>query len=171
MASILPLQHLRQVLLCAAAIDFPTSTLAHEMPKPAVMASVASDSTAFDAAAEAVDAFHAALVAGDRDAALALLGEDIQIFEQGWVERSKAEYAAHHLASDIAFSATVASTQTARSGTVAGEMAYVSTEARMTGKFKGKDIDSISLETVVLRRIGGGWRVAHIHWSSRDAKK
>src|SRR5690606_29848204 len=48
-------------------------------------------------AAEAVDAFHAALRAGDRDAALAVLAEDALIFEAGGAERSRAEYASHHL--------------------------------------------------------------------------
>lgn len=120
---------------------------------------------------KAIDAFHAALAEGDRDAALALLAEDIQIYEQGWVERSKAEYAAHHLGSDMKFSAAVPSAQTSRSGVVVGDMAYITTEKRMMGKFNDKNIDSISLETAVLRRVERNWRIAHVHWSSRDVKK
>ena len=37
--------------------------------------------------------------------------------------------------------------------------------------FKGKAIDSITLETMVLRREQSGWRIVHIHWSSREPKK
>jgi len=171
MPSIHTSRHLWQVLICAAAIGVSTTTSAHESPKPAVVAAVAGDSTAFEAAAKVIDAFHVALAKGDRDAALALLGDDIQIYEQGWVERSKAEYAAHHLASDIEFSAAVSSVQTARGGAVADDMAYVTTETRVTGKFNDKAVDSISLGTFVLHREAGTWRIVHIHWSSRNAKK
>jgi ketosteroid isomerase-like protein len=172
MALHIAFRHLRRVLFCATALVLSTATSALAELKAPPSASIATgNSTAFEAAANIIDAFHAALAKGDRNAALALLGEDLQIYEQGWVERSKGEYAAHHLASDIEFSAAVSSAQTARSGAVVGDMAYVITERRMTGKFNDKNIDSISLETVVLRRIGGGWHIAHIHWSSRDAKR
>jgi ketosteroid isomerase-like protein len=172
MTSLLVFRNFWRILLCAAAIVVSAAASAHDAPPPPQPVSmVPGDSTALEVAAMAIDAFHAALVKGDRDAALALLAENIQIYEQGWVERSKAEYAAHHLGSDMKFSAAVSSAQTARSGVGVGDMAYVTTEKRMTGKFNDKNIDSISLETVVLRRIEGSWRIAHIHWSSRDAKK
>lgn len=122
-------------------------------------------------AARVVDAFHDALAKGDRGAAQALLDENVQIYEQGWVERSRAEYAAHHLDSDIAFSTATTLSRAARSGAVLGDLAYVSSEGKIAGTFKGKAIDSITLETMVLRREGSGWRIVHIHWSSRDAKK
>ena len=121
--------------------------------------------------ARTVDAFHDALVRGDRKAAQALLDDSVLIYEQGWVERSKAEYAAHHLESDAEFSAATTSTRTARAGAVLGDIAYVSSEAKVTGTFAGKAIDSIALETMVLQRAQGVWRIIHIHWSSRDAKK
>ena len=36
----------------------------------------------------------------------------------------------------------------------------------MTGTFKGKAIDRDTTETMILRRIGGEWKIVHIHWSS-----
>lgn len=48
-------------------------------------------------AAAVVDAFHAALSRGDTMAAAALLDPKVLIYESGRAERSKAEYAAHHL--------------------------------------------------------------------------
>lgn len=170
MLSIPFLSNSRRVAFCAAAIAFSTAALAHDSPRPTEVAAVSSDSRSFDEAAKVVDGFHAALAEGNPDAALSLLTDNIQIYEQGWVERSKAEYAAHHLASDIEFTAAVSGVQTARSGIVIGDMAYVATEARMTGRFKNKNIDSISLETAVLHRTANDWRIAHIHWSSRNAK-
>lgn len=152
----------------AVAFLIPATAPAHEnaqgADRPAAVSSLGD-------AGRTVDAFHDALARGDKTAVLALLADDVQIFEQGWVERSKAEYAAEHLASDIEFSAATKQVQTARSGFVTGDLAYVASEGTTTGTFKGKTIDSISIETMVLKRSPDGWRIAHIHWSSRDAKK
>jgi ketosteroid isomerase-like protein len=132
---------------------------------------VPEQSGAIEDATRTVDAFHGALAKGDRAAAQALLDDNVQIYEQGWVERSKAEYAAHHLDSDAQFSAATTRTLTARSGVILGDLAYVTSEGKVAGAFKGKAIDSVTLETMVLRRKQDGWRIVHIHWSSRDAKK
>ena len=119
--------------------------------------------------AKAVDAFHGALQKGDRAAALASLDEKVQIYEQGWVEHSRAEYEANHLASDLKFAQATSTTQTARDIAVLREFGYVTTESRTTGTFEGKSVDSINLETMVLRLSEKGWRIVHIHWSSRKS--
>lgn len=156
--------------LAAALIMLATPVLAHE-GAPDKAAPTEDTAAPYAAAAATVDAFHAALVKGDRDAALATLAEDVQIYEQGWVERSKAEYASHHLESDMKFSAAVTREQTARRGAISGDIAYVMSESRSTGQFNDKPIDAIAIETMVLRRAGDGWLIAHIHWSNRNAKK
>lgn len=51
-------------------------------------------------------AFHAALAKGDKEAALALLAPKVAIYESGYVEASREEYAHHHLVGDIAFAKT-----------------------------------------------------------------
>ena len=117
-------------------------------------------------AAETVDAFHAALRRGDTQAAAAVLAEDALIFEEGGAERSKAEYAAHHLPADAAFSQAVESAVARRSGGSAGELAWIASEGRMTGSYKGRAIDQMTAETMVLRRDGTAWKIVHIHWSS-----
>jgi ketosteroid isomerase-like protein len=127
-------------------------------------------STTVDEASRVVDAFHAALQKGDRDAALSQLDDAVAIYEQGWVERSKSEYASSHLASDMKFSAATAATQTERTGTIIGDLAYVTSEGTVTGTFEGKPVNSITLETMILRRTDDGWRIIHIHWSSRKPK-
>ena len=113
-----------------------------------------------------VDAFHAAIRRGDIKSAEALMAEDALIFEEGGAERSKAEYSARHLPADIAFSQDVVSTTTRRSGGFDGTLAWVTSEGRMTGTYKGKAIDRDTTETMILRRIGGEWKIVHIHWSS-----
>ncbi len=117
-----------------------------------------------------VEAFHKALQSGDRDGALSMLSEKVQIFESGWVERSKAEYAAHHLDSDIAFSKVVKSEVNDVSVIVEGAVAFVTRQGTSKGTFEGKPVDTVNLETMVLQRMEGRWKIVHIHWSSRKAK-
>ena len=122
-------------------------------------------------AEEAVEAFHHALESGDRAGALAVLSDDVRIFEQGWVEQSKAEYANHHLDSDIAFSKAVTEATTSVDVSVDGSMAVVMRQGTSKGTFEAKTVDSIGLETMVLHKRGDVWKIVHIHWSSRKAGK
>jgi ketosteroid isomerase-like protein len=118
------------------------------------------------AAAAAVDAFHAALRRGDAGAALALVADDALVFEDGRVERTKAEYALHHAGADAAFSKAVSTKRLSRTGHATADVALIATESRTRGRFKGQDVDRIMVETMVLRRDPVGWRIVHIHWSS-----
>lgn len=122
-------------------------------------------------AAAVVDAFHAALKRGDTKSAQSYLAEDVLIFEGGGVERSKAEYASHHLGADAAYAQAVRSAVTRRAGKVTGNTAWIATEGRTSGTFRGKAVDQRTTETVVLRKVGTGWKVVHIHWSSAAAPK
>jgi ketosteroid isomerase-like protein len=117
-----------------------------------------------------VDGFHSALARGDIKAAAALLADDALIFEEGEAERSKAEYAAHHLPADAAFSQAVKSATTRRSSDAADGLAWVATEGRMRGSYKNRAIDQLTTETMVLRRTAAGWKIVHVHWSSAPAK-
>lgn len=47
------------------------------------------------------------------------------------------------------------------------ELAWVLTLSETTGAFGGKPIASLGAETMLLRRLPAGWRIIHIHWSSR----
>jgi ketosteroid isomerase-like protein len=151
---------MRLIMLAAAVLmgmplALPAKTVL-QVPQP--VSAGGADST--------VDAFHAALSRGDAKAAEALLADDALIFEEGGAERSKAEYAAQHLPADIAFSQLVAPSLTRRSGAVEGALAWVSSEGRISGTYKGKAIDRATTETMILRRVGSEWKIVHIHWSS-----
>ncbi|KJV04973.1 YybH family protein [Methylocucumis oryzae] len=118
-----------------------------------------------------VEAFHSALVRGDTQAALALLADDVLIFESGGVERSKAEYASHHLHADAEFSMAVKRTLESRS-TVGSEMfAWVTSVEKVTGTFRNSTINSRSIETMLLTKSAAGWQISHIHWSSAKTLK
>lgn len=122
-------------------------------------------------AAAVVDGFHAALRRGDTQAASSYLAESALIYEGGGVERGRQEYASHHLGADSAFAQAVPGTVTRRAGEVVGNIAWIATEGRTTGTYKGKAVDRVTTETMVLRRAGRAWKIVHIHWSSAAGKK
>lgn len=153
------------IALVSASIPLIThAQIASEAPK-----SIDSVSAAASDAAAIVDAFHAALMRKDTSVALALLANDALIFEGGNVERSKAEYASHHLAADAAFSSAVSSSRLRRTGYAGGDLAWIASEGRTTGSYKDRAVDQLTAESMVLRRDATGWRIVHIHWSSRKA--
>lgn len=119
---------------------------------------------------ETVAAFHAALHAGDKDQALALLSPQIMIFEAGHVERSRDEYAHHHLASDMEFGKATTRKVLKHQERIDGNIATVLEETETSGAFKGKPVQSFGVETAILEKKGDGWVIVHVHWSSRKAK-
>lgn len=121
-------------------------------------------------ALDIVNAFHTALAAGDAKQALALLANDVLIYEGGGAEKSKAEYASHHLDADMAFLKGVKQSSIANSVQVRGDVAWVMNQGKTIGTYKDKAIDSASTETMVLQRISGEWKIVHIHWSSAETK-
>jgi ketosteroid isomerase-like protein len=132
----------------------------------AVAASPASAQAPQDAIA-VVDAFHAAMAAGDSAAALATLHEDLVVFESGRVEHGRAEYRAHHFGADMAFSLETERALISRSSGGDADVAWVLSRTHTTGTFRDRDVDSEGDETMVLHRTAAGWRIVHIHWSQR----
>lgn len=117
-----------------------------------------------------IDAFHAALKRGDTKSALSFLSENALIYESGAVESSRAEYESHHLKSDAEFSAATSRTRVSERVTEAGDMASVMRVELIKGSFRGRPINSRSVETMLLRQTGAEWRIVHIHWSSANLK-
>jgi len=119
---------------------------------------------------ETLSAFHEALVAGDKAKALALLSPEIAIYEAGYVERSRDEYASHHLGGDMEFAKTSSRKVLKQSERIDGNTAIIWEENETTGTSRGKPVHVLGTGTAVLEKNGGGWSIVHIHWSSRKAK-
>lgn len=161
-------QTLRPWILLATALVVATPGIGHSHEPPP---SEASKSLSGDAAnaAVVVDAFHAALKADDVPKAASLVAEGALVFEAGGAERSKAEYAASHLSADAAFESSATETITRRSGAASGDLAWIATEGRVQARLGQKIVDRVTTETMVLSRTSAGWRIVHVHWSSRAA--
>lgn len=119
---------------------------------------------------ETVAAFHEALASGDKDRALGLLSPAVAIYEAGYVERSRDEYAHHHLGGDMAFAKTTTRKVLQQGERIDGNTAIVWEETETTGSARGKPVHAFGTGTVVLEKKGDGWAIVHVHWSSRKAK-
>ena len=107
-----------------------------------------------------------ALAAGDSTRALGYLHPDLIVYEGGHAETLD-EYRSGHLAGDIAFSSAVDFT-TARDAVVPGrDFSLYLREYSMNGTYRDRAIDARGVETIVLARTDEGWKIRHIHWSSR----
>lgn len=112
-----------------------------------------------------VRAFRQALETGDRATALELLSPDLLVYESGDVDATRADYSAHHLDADLAFLAKAKVHVLHQSASRDGALASVTTRSRISTPSG----DLVGTETMVLRLGAQGWRIVHIHWSSRRA--
>jgi ketosteroid isomerase-like protein len=133
---------------------------------PILLPAQQSDSSAV---VEVVTRYHAALATGDSAGAIGLLAADAVVLESGGMEMF-AEYRAHHLPGDIAFAAAVPSQRAVHRVVVRADAAWVVATSTTTGEYRGRAINSLGAELVVLTRTTDGWRISAIHWSSRTRR-
>ncbi|MBL0689344.1 MAG: nuclear transport factor 2 family protein, partial [Pseudoalteromonas sp.] len=97
--------------------------------------------------------------------ARAQLADDVTIFEGGRVERSADEYAHHHMLSDMKYLAAMKSDTLEHQVTILGNTAISASRSQTTGTHKGVERDYQGMETIVLEKQNGEWKIKHIHWS------
>ncbi len=147
-------------VLAALALFLYTPAVSHAQEEPP------AEPSAADEVRTVVEEFHAALAAGDSTRALEYLHPEVVVYEAGHAE-SLAEYRSGHLASDIEFSRAV-TFETVRDAVIVGrELSLYLREYTMTGTFRDREIDAHGVETMVLESTEEGWKIRHIHWSSR----
>jgi ketosteroid isomerase-like protein len=123
------------------------------------------------AAAATVDRFLGALSAGDLGAAAAELDPDVIILESGGGEYSAAEYLGGHAKHDAEFLGNAQQKPGRRTARASGDLAWVASESELLAQDNGRPVTIQSTETMVLRATDAGWKIVHIHWSSRTRKQ
>lgn len=121
------------------------------------------------AAAAVIDQFHHALAAGDSAEAAMLLLPDVVIVESGGIE-TRDEYLGGHLHGDIAFAQAVPRERGPIAVQLYGDIALATSTSVSRGEYRGRAVNSAGAELIVLRRTGDGWKIAAIHWSSRQLR-
>ena len=158
-------------LALALALGGTDTAWAHEQGVQSASTAATQDvPAAAHAAVAAVDAFGAALAKSDFTAVEAALAPEVIVLEGGGAERSRSEYLGHHAKSDAVFLATAHVMLTRRTARVDGNSAWVASESEMHIQQDGKPATILSTETMVLKDSADGWKIVHIHWSSRDKK-
>lgn len=162
----------RSVLAVALALALSSTApaWAHEQDTKPASAATQDVPAAAQAAVAAVDAFGASLAKGNFTAVEAALAPEVIVLESGGAERSRSEYLGHHAKSDAAFLATAHVMLTRRTARAEGDTAWVASESEMHIQKDGKPATLLSTETMVLRDSPEGWKIVHIHWSSRPKK-
>lgn len=157
-----------------ASVSFISTSFAQANPRAHAHAARpdAVDDAPSDAApvVEIVDRFGDALAKGDLEAVGALLDPHVLILESGGAERSRDQYLGHHAISDAAFLKHARQRIERRTARIDGDLAWVATERELAATREGRTTTLQSSETMVLRRFAQGWRIVHIHWSSRPKR-
>ena len=122
------------------------------------------------AAVAEAERFGAALAAGDLATVETLLDPDVLILESGGAERSREEYLGHHAKSDAQFLKGTHSQLTRRRARAEGDLVWIGSESELHASRDGKALTLLSTETMLLRNTADGWKIVHIHWSSRPKK-
>lgn len=171
-------------LILVAGLAICTMVGAHEPTKPQAVTPDTSPAPTLGmpvyvqniapAAADAVkvvDAFSAAIKAVKLDEAEKLLDPQVLILESGSSERSRDEYMQSHAIADAAFLQNAKQQLRYRQAQVEGNVAWVATESTLDAVQNGKPIMLLSTETMILKKTDAGWKIVHIHWSSRSKKE
>lgn len=114
--------------------------------------------------------FHEALTKGDRERALSFLAKDVMIYESGHVERSRDEYAHHHLKGDMEFAKTTSMKTLRQTERASPDTVVIWQETETTGTAGGKPVHVLGTATAVLEKREKQWSIVHLHWSSRKPK-
>ena len=155
---------------CAATAAAQTKPAAHaHHPQPTATTPMDVPAAAKPAVA-IVERFGKALAAADFKTVESLLDADVLILETGGAERSRQEYLGHHAISDAQFLKGTHSQLQHRRARTAGDLAWVGSESELHATKDGKPMTLLGTETMVLKKTGAGWRIVHIHWSSRPKK-
>ena len=113
-----------------------------------------------------VTQFHKAIKRGNKKKARYFLDDNVLIYEGGRVEKSADEYSNHHMLSDMKYASKLHTEVLEHKVTLVGDMAYSVSRTKSTGQSKGRFINKEGMESMVLLKKGGKWKISHIHWSN-----
>ena len=125
---------------------------------------------AADTPSQTLDNFHKALKGNDTDAVLAILAKDAVIYEQGFSETSRGEWARKQLGTAISFARDTERRVMRRQAGQSGDTAWVISTTQTTVDVAQRKLVLEGAETAILRREGSTWQIVHLHWSAHEAE-
>lgn len=135
-----------------------------------LLALAAGASHAAGKPSETLDRFHQALRDNQPGEALALLADDAVIYEQGFSEISRDEWARQQLAAAIAFARDTERRVLRRAAASSGDTAWFTSTTQTVLDVTTRQVVMDGAETAILRRgQDGRWKIVHLHWSAHQA--
>lgn len=120
------------------------------------------------AVAEVLRQYRAAIEGLDASGTQALFSDDSEVFENGGVEGTYANYLAHHLGPELGHFRSFRFGDHRLSVRFEGPVALASESySYRIERAQGDPIERRGVTTSVLRRTAGGWRIVSMHGSSR----
>ena len=135
-----------------------------------LLAAVCATAAAAGSASEALDSFHKALRKNEPDKVLAVLAKDAVIYEQGFAESSRDEWARKQLGTAIAFARDTERRVLRRVSGSSGDAAWFMSATETVLDVSERKVVFEGAETALLRREGGEWKIVHLHWSAHEAE-
>ena len=136
-----------------------------------VLPASGKDSAKIDEIRKWFESYNNALTSKDLDRLATFYETTVTIFEGGGVNNSWADYRDHHLGPELEELQDLRFTHSNVAPHVLGhdgQFAYVTSEYRLQGRIKDRDIDASGLETLILVKAeDGSWKIRHSHISSR----
>lgn len=115
--------------------------------------------------------YDAAFVAKDLEKLATFYHPDVTIYEGGGINRGWIDYRDRHLGPELkAFENLQFSHSNIVVRALGPDAAYVTSEYAIKAKMPTRDVDSGGLETLVLVRQDGVWKIRHSHTSSRPRR-
>jgi ketosteroid isomerase-like protein len=108
--------------------------------------------------------FENAIVENNPEVASKLLYDDVVILE-GNNRETKEQYLSHHFHSDGRFLSAMNREVIFEQVNIEGNVAWVSSQTKMTGTYNDREIDRTSLELAILKKENGEWKIIALHWS------
>jgi ketosteroid isomerase-like protein len=127
-------------------------------------------SPAANDAVQLVDAFVAALAAGQLDAARQFMAPNAVVVANGQVLGTRDAYIDGPARGDAAALRTVERDVLRRDVNAGPDFGYVVTEKRMRVPGDAKGPSEVVIETMLIAKTAAGWKITHIHWSGRHAR-
>jgi uncharacterized protein (TIGR02246 family) len=116
-----------------------------------------------------LQSYDRAFVAKDLDRLASFYHPDVTIFEGGGVNNGWADYRDHHIGPELKSFENLQfeHRNVAVHVQEGGAVAYVTSEYALKARTGGRDVDSGGLETLVLIKSEGAWKIRHSHTSAR----
>jgi len=128
-----------------------------------------ASTTPANAAVQVVNDFMAALATGHLEVARQLMAPDATVVANGQVLGNRDSYIDGAAKGDAAALRTVERVLVHRDAQIGADTGWVLSEKRVRAAGKPDGPSEAVIETMLLARTAAGWKITHIHWSTRKA--